>query len=179
MPTTRSACRTTAASQGDRTCVQTGRGGERTDDQGGQGDDQGVEANRFVDGINDFSGGAIAYTRWTEKRESVHDMSGCEANPKVKYAIGSLIGKALTWWNNQWGSGEVVAAEAVVAVAARGVVGRIDRETRSLFGFAGKRPPKIFPVPAAVAGWPAASCGWLGESIFKGCVCLFVITNEN
>nr|GEZ15266.1 hypothetical protein [Tanacetum cinerariifolium] len=146
MPTTRSKCRTTAASQGDRTCVQTDRGGERTDDQGGQGDDQGVEANRSVDGINDFSinitqklqnllhaiedvrnvvvnngrggcsykeflacnliyfdgkGGAIAYTRWTEKKESVHDMSGCEANQKVKYVVDSLIGKALTWWNNQ------------------------------------------------------------------------------
>ncbi|GJY06389.1 reverse transcriptase domain-containing protein, partial [Tanacetum coccineum] len=49
----------------------------------------------------DGKGGAIAYTRWTEKMESVHDMSGCGANQKVKYAAGSLIGKALTWWNTQ------------------------------------------------------------------------------
>ncbi|GJT49682.1 putative reverse transcriptase domain-containing protein, partial [Tanacetum coccineum] len=33
--------------------------------------------------------------------ESVHDMSGCGANQKVKYAAGYLIGKALTWWNTQ------------------------------------------------------------------------------
>ncbi|GKD24923.1 reverse transcriptase domain-containing protein, partial [Tanacetum coccineum] len=33
--------------------------------------------------------------------EAVHDISGCGVNQKVKYAAGSLIGKALTWWNTQ------------------------------------------------------------------------------
>ena len=38
----------------------------------------------------DGKGGAVAYTRWIEKLESVQDMSGCEANQKVKYTAGSL-----------------------------------------------------------------------------------------
>nr|GEW19340.1 reverse transcriptase domain-containing protein [Tanacetum cinerariifolium] len=48
----------------------------------------------------DGKGGAIVYTRWTKKMESVHDMSGCGDNQKVKYTTSSLIGKALTWWND-------------------------------------------------------------------------------
>ncbi|GJX97259.1 reverse transcriptase domain-containing protein [Tanacetum coccineum] len=57
----------------------------------------------LVCNLRDFEGkgGAIAYTRWTKKMESVHDMSGCGANQKVKYDVGYLIGKALTWWNTQ------------------------------------------------------------------------------
>ncbi|GKB17263.1 putative reverse transcriptase domain-containing protein [Tanacetum coccineum] len=49
----------------------------------------------------DGKGGAIVYTRWIDKMESVQDMSGCGENHKVKYIIGSFIGKALTWWNSQ------------------------------------------------------------------------------
>ncbi|GJV30134.1 putative reverse transcriptase domain-containing protein [Tanacetum coccineum] len=49
----------------------------------------------------DGKGGAIVYTRWIEKMESVQDMSGCGANQKVKYTASSFIGKALTWWNTQ------------------------------------------------------------------------------
>ncbi|GKE69370.1 reverse transcriptase domain-containing protein [Tanacetum coccineum] len=33
--------------------------------------------------------------------ESVHDMSGCSIDQKVKYTAGSFVGKALTWWNSQ------------------------------------------------------------------------------
>ncbi|GKF11799.1 putative reverse transcriptase domain-containing protein [Tanacetum coccineum] len=33
--------------------------------------------------------------------ESVIDNSGCLANQRVKYAMSSFIGKALTWWNTQ------------------------------------------------------------------------------
>ncbi|GJV59229.1 putative reverse transcriptase domain-containing protein [Tanacetum coccineum] len=40
-------------------------------------------------------------TRWIEKMESVHDMSGCSIDQKVKYTAGSFVGKALTWWNSQ------------------------------------------------------------------------------
>ncbi|GJQ94802.1 reverse transcriptase domain-containing protein [Tanacetum coccineum] len=36
-----------------------------------------------------------------EKMESVHDMSGCSVDQKVKYTAGSFVGKALTWWNSQ------------------------------------------------------------------------------
>ncbi|GJR14235.1 hypothetical protein Tco_0796887 [Tanacetum coccineum] len=45
--------------------------------------------------------GVIVYTRWIEKMESVQDMSGCGDDQKVKYTAGSLVGKALTWWNYQ------------------------------------------------------------------------------
>ncbi|GKB46055.1 hypothetical protein Tco_0896808 [Tanacetum coccineum] len=48
----------------------------------------------------DGKGGAIVYTRWIEKMESVQDMSGCEENQKVKYTAGSFVDKALTWWNS-------------------------------------------------------------------------------
>ncbi|GJX63809.1 hypothetical protein Tco_0296709 [Tanacetum coccineum] len=39
----------------------------------------------------DGKGGVIVYTRWTEKRESVQDISGCGDNQKVKYTAGSFI----------------------------------------------------------------------------------------
>ncbi|GJV35520.1 putative reverse transcriptase domain-containing protein [Tanacetum coccineum] len=50
---------------------------------------------------NDGKGGAVVFTRWIEKMESVHDMSGCSIDQKVKYTAGSFVGKALTWWNSQ------------------------------------------------------------------------------
>ncbi|GJV12392.1 putative reverse transcriptase domain-containing protein [Tanacetum coccineum] len=49
----------------------------------------------------DGKGGAVVLTRWIEKIESVHDMSGCSVDQKVKYTGGSFVGKALTWWNSQ------------------------------------------------------------------------------
>ncbi|GJS70740.1 hypothetical protein Tco_0703581 [Tanacetum coccineum] len=49
----------------------------------------------------DGKGGVIVYTRWIEKMESVQDMSGCGDYQKVKYTVGSFVGKALTWWNSQ------------------------------------------------------------------------------
>ncbi|GKF38101.1 hypothetical protein Tco_0118162, partial [Tanacetum coccineum] len=39
----------------------------------------------------DGKGGAIVYTRWIEKMESIHDMSGCRDNQKVKYTAGSFV----------------------------------------------------------------------------------------
>ncbi|GJZ75499.1 putative reverse transcriptase domain-containing protein [Tanacetum coccineum] len=94
---------------------------EPTGEPEGQGNDQGVEVNEGVDGVPDFSTiidhitnlhnhvgsgrqprrGAIVYTRWIEKMESVQDMSGCRDDQKVKYTAGSFVGKALTWWNSQ------------------------------------------------------------------------------
>lgn len=49
----------------------------------------------------DGNGGAIAYTRWVEKMESVIDISECADRKKLKFAACSLTGKALTWWNTQ------------------------------------------------------------------------------
>ncbi|GJX73161.1 putative reverse transcriptase domain-containing protein [Tanacetum coccineum] len=49
----------------------------------------------------DGKGGAVALTRWIKKMESVHDMSGCSIDQKVKYTAGSFVSKALTWWNSQ------------------------------------------------------------------------------
>ncbi|GJS21264.1 reverse transcriptase domain-containing protein [Tanacetum coccineum] len=49
----------------------------------------------------DCKGGAVVLTRWIEKMESVHDMSGCSIDQKVKYTAGLFVGKALTWWNSQ------------------------------------------------------------------------------
>ncbi|GJZ47623.1 putative reverse transcriptase domain-containing protein [Tanacetum coccineum] len=49
----------------------------------------------------DGKGGVVVLTRWIEKMESVHDMSGCSVDQKVKYTAGSFMGKALTWWNSQ------------------------------------------------------------------------------
>ncbi|GJX81153.1 hypothetical protein Tco_0329302, partial [Tanacetum coccineum] len=39
----------------------------------------------------DGKGGAVALTRWIEKMESVHDISGCSINQKVKYTAGSFM----------------------------------------------------------------------------------------
>ncbi|GJV53524.1 reverse transcriptase domain-containing protein [Tanacetum coccineum] len=45
--------------------------------------------------------GVVVLTRWIEKMEFVHDISGCSVDQKVKYTAGSFMGKALTWWNSQ------------------------------------------------------------------------------
>ncbi|GKF55620.1 hypothetical protein Tco_0165960, partial [Tanacetum coccineum] len=44
----------------------------------------------------DGKGGVVVLTRWIKKMESVHDMSGCSIDQKVKYITGSFVGKALT-----------------------------------------------------------------------------------
>ncbi|GJX26287.1 putative reverse transcriptase domain-containing protein [Tanacetum coccineum] len=49
----------------------------------------------------DGKGGVVVLTRWIEKMEYVHDMSGCSVDQKVKYTAGSFVGKALMWWNSQ------------------------------------------------------------------------------
>ncbi|GJV94355.1 putative reverse transcriptase domain-containing protein [Tanacetum coccineum] len=129
---------------------------KRVDDLNSQGNNQGIGANRSVEGVNgnveganggapDFSmiiaqqlqnllpaenvgnvivngswvgcsykeflacnpkeydgkRGVVVLTRWIEKMDFVHDMSGCSIDQKVKYTAGSFVGKALTWWNSQ------------------------------------------------------------------------------
>ncbi|GJY50723.1 putative reverse transcriptase domain-containing protein [Tanacetum coccineum] len=41
----------------------------------------------------DGKGGAVVLTYWIEKMEYVHDMSGCSVDQKVKYTVGSFVGK--------------------------------------------------------------------------------------
>ncbi|GJZ75270.1 putative reverse transcriptase domain-containing protein [Tanacetum coccineum] len=65
-------------------------------------DDDDVDVlNVFSLELRSVTLGDVVLTRWIEKMESVHDMSGCSINQKVKYIIGSFVGKALTWWNSQ------------------------------------------------------------------------------
>ncbi|GJR87991.1 hypothetical protein Tco_0212002 [Tanacetum coccineum] len=45
----------------------------------------------------DGKGGVVVLTHWIKKMESVHDMSGCSIDQKVKYTTGSFVGKALMW----------------------------------------------------------------------------------
>ncbi|GJS62513.1 putative reverse transcriptase domain-containing protein [Tanacetum coccineum] len=126
---TRSAGRPVAKSRGGGTGKRVGKGGrgrrpregndDRVDDLKGQGNDQGMGSNGGAEGVNgivgcsfkefltcnpkeyDGKGGAIVLTRWIEKMESAHDMSGCSVNQKGKYTASSFMGKALTWWNSQ------------------------------------------------------------------------------
>ncbi|GJT94896.1 putative reverse transcriptase domain-containing protein [Tanacetum coccineum] len=73
-------------------------------DNGNGGGNNGCTYKGFVVCVpRDFdgTGGAVALTRWIEKMESVIDNSGCLANQRVKYAVSSFIGKALTRWNTQ------------------------------------------------------------------------------
>ncbi|GJS28732.1 putative reverse transcriptase domain-containing protein [Tanacetum coccineum] len=43
----------------------------------------------------DGKGGVVVLTRWIEKIEYVHDISGCSNDQKVKYTTSSFMGKAL------------------------------------------------------------------------------------
>ncbi|GJY68798.1 putative reverse transcriptase domain-containing protein [Tanacetum coccineum] len=47
----------------------------------------------------DGKGGAVVLTRWIEKMESVHDMSGCSIDQKVKYTAGSFMVMRCKSWN--------------------------------------------------------------------------------
>ncbi|GKE86717.1 reverse transcriptase domain-containing protein [Tanacetum coccineum] len=128
---TRSAGRPAAESLGGGTGEWVGRGGrgrrpregndKRVDELNGQGNNQGLGANGGgvervngnVDGANkgapDFSSIIAqqlqnllpAMLAQIEKMESLHDMSSCSIDQKVKYTTGSFMGKVLTWWNSQ------------------------------------------------------------------------------
>nr|GEX23452.1 hypothetical protein [Tanacetum cinerariifolium] len=43
--------------------------------------------------------GVVGLTRWIEKMELVFHISGCAIENQVKFAIYTLLGAALTWWN--------------------------------------------------------------------------------
>nr|GEU63629.1 retrotransposon protein, putative, Ty3-gypsy subclass [Tanacetum cinerariifolium] len=77
---------------------------ERVSNQGNVGNQNGNVVNENVQ--ENFrnvivNGNRVVLTRWIKKMESVHDMSGCSIDQKVKYTAGSFVGKALTWLNSQ------------------------------------------------------------------------------
>nr|GEX67291.1 hypothetical protein [Tanacetum cinerariifolium] len=45
--------------------------------------------------------GAVELRRWFEKTKSVFGISECAEGKKVKFAIATLQGHALTWWNSK------------------------------------------------------------------------------
>ncbi|GJR87460.1 putative reverse transcriptase domain-containing protein [Tanacetum coccineum] len=47
----------------------------------------------------DGKGGVVVLTRWIEKMESVHDMSGCSIDQKVIYTAGSFVVMRCKSWN--------------------------------------------------------------------------------
>ncbi|GJZ58737.1 putative reverse transcriptase domain-containing protein [Tanacetum coccineum] len=72
----------------------------------------------------DGKGGVVALTRWIKKMESVHDMSGCSIDQKVKYTAGSFmvgeISGALT--------DEAVRNGLIMKVEKRGNVGEPSKD---------------------------------------------------
>nr|GEV41396.1 reverse transcriptase domain-containing protein [Tanacetum cinerariifolium] len=65
----------------------------QVDDQGrGQGNEFLASNPKEYDG----KGGAVVYTRWIEKMESVQDMSSCGDNQKVKYTAGFFVATELS-----------------------------------------------------------------------------------
>ncbi|GJZ11385.1 hypothetical protein Tco_0546144 [Tanacetum coccineum] len=44
--------------------------------------------------------GVVSLTRWIEKMESIFHISGCAIENQVKFATSTLLGAALTWWND-------------------------------------------------------------------------------
>ncbi|GJY24675.1 hypothetical protein Tco_0398333 [Tanacetum coccineum] len=64
---------------------------------GNQGNVGNQNGNVVNENEYDGKGGAVVLTRWIEKIEFVHDMSGCSIDQKVKYTAGSFVDKALTY----------------------------------------------------------------------------------
>nr|GEU30807.1 putative reverse transcriptase domain-containing protein [Tanacetum cinerariifolium] len=127
--------RPVAESREGGTGRQVGRGCERdrgprggnddhVDKLNSQGNDQGVGANRGLEGVNgnvegvgnqgnvrNQNGNVVnenvqenvgnVLVNGNRKMKSVQDMSGYSTDQKVKYTTGLLVGKDLTWWNSQ------------------------------------------------------------------------------
>ncbi|GJX06762.1 putative reverse transcriptase domain-containing protein [Tanacetum coccineum] len=45
--------------------------------------------------------GVVGLTWWIEKMESVFNINGCAIENQVKFATCTMLGAALTWWNDQ------------------------------------------------------------------------------
>ncbi|GJV94092.1 putative reverse transcriptase domain-containing protein [Tanacetum coccineum] len=62
--------------------------------------------------VENRMGGDIVLNRCIEKMESVHDMSGCSIDQKVKYTAGSFVG--IDWLSNY--KAEIICHEKVVRI---------------------------------------------------------------
>ncbi|GJZ38786.1 putative reverse transcriptase domain-containing protein [Tanacetum coccineum] len=49
----------------------------------------------------DGKGGVVVLTCWIKDKWICAGYVGCSIDQKVKYIVGSFVGKALTWWNSQ------------------------------------------------------------------------------
>nr|GEV25070.1 putative reverse transcriptase domain-containing protein [Tanacetum cinerariifolium] len=54
--------------------------------------------------------GAVGLCQWFEKLESMFQISECKEKDKVKFAMATLRGRALTWWNGRTKSMGIEAA---------------------------------------------------------------------
>nr|GEV20949.1 hypothetical protein [Tanacetum cinerariifolium] len=63
---------------------------------GNQGNVGNQNGNVVNENVQENVGKVIVNGHW-----NVQEISGCSANKKVKYTIGLVVGKALTWWNSQ------------------------------------------------------------------------------
>nr|GEX26731.1 hypothetical protein [Tanacetum cinerariifolium] len=81
-----------------------GHGGNRNGD--GRGDRRVAHECPYQDFMKcqplNFKGteGVVGLIRWCEKMETVFHISNCPERYRVKYATGTLLDNALTWWNS-------------------------------------------------------------------------------
>ncbi|GJU28548.1 putative reverse transcriptase domain-containing protein [Tanacetum coccineum] len=68
---------------------------------GNQGNVGNQNGNVVNENVQENVGNVIVNGNRIKKIESLHDMSGCSIDQKVKYTAGSFVGKVLTWWNSQ------------------------------------------------------------------------------
>ncbi|GJZ97823.1 putative reverse transcriptase domain-containing protein [Tanacetum coccineum] len=57
--------------------------------------------------------GVVGLTQWFEKMESVYNISNCTVACQVKFAMCTLQGNALTWWNSHIKTTTLEAAHAM------------------------------------------------------------------
>nr|GEV20282.1 putative reverse transcriptase domain-containing protein [Tanacetum cinerariifolium] len=95
---TRSAGRPAAESLGGRTGVRLVKveGVEDLGKVGNQGNVGNQNGNVVNENVQENDRNVLV-----NGNRNVQDMSGCSIDQKVKYTAGSVVGKALTWWNSQ------------------------------------------------------------------------------
>nr|GEZ40590.1 hypothetical protein [Tanacetum cinerariifolium] len=77
-------------------------GGSGSASTGGSADAQGYSYKTFMNckpHSYNGTGGVVVLKRWFEKMEQVFEICKCNEDDKVKFAMCTLEGHALTWWN--------------------------------------------------------------------------------
>nr|GEY75647.1 hypothetical protein [Tanacetum cinerariifolium] len=77
-------------------------GGSGSASTGGSADVQGCSYNTLMNcKPHSFNGteGVVGLKRWYEKMKQVFEICKCTEDDKVKFAMCTLEGRALTWWN--------------------------------------------------------------------------------